>query len=442
MKVVGKTGKKNHKKNNYKYFIKTKYNFGLINIKLKKNKMNLIEYVQNKYNIIGKSQLIKDAVEKLIQAAPTDLTVLITGETGTGKEVFSNALHGMSERQKNSFVSVNCGAIPETLLESELFGSEKGAFTGSVEQRKGFFEVAHKGTIFLDEIGDMPLSTQVKLLRVLESGEFSRLGSSTIHKIDVRIIAATNKDLQDEVRLGNFRQDLYFRLNSVTIYLPALRNHPEDIPLLFFYFASKKYEKLKINFDGITDDAIELLKLQPWEGNIRELKNFVDTMITLEKKSFLTADIIRKYTKPTLPPFSYNSNDNFSNNDLHTNNNSLSLTKINAKDDFYRNEMGLIFRTLLEIQNDLLEVKSSVKELGNNFDDFKIHINTEDISSKSENDSLQIDELLTKSKINEIEKLMIEKCLIKYKHNKRAISKVLGISERTLYRKIDELGIN
>jgi len=421
--------------------------------------MNLIEYVQDKYNIIGKSQLIKDAVEKLIQAAPTDLTVLITGETGTGKEVFANAVHGMSERQKNSFVSVNCAAIPETLLESELFGSEKGAFTGSVEQRKGFFEVAHKGTIFLDEIGEMPLSTQVKLLRVLESGEFSRLGSSVIHKIDVRIIAATNKDLQDEVRLGNFRQDLYFRLNSVTIYLPALRNHTEDIPILFFYFASKKYEKLKIKFDGITDDAIELLKLQPWEGNIRELKNFVDTMITLEKKSFLTADLIRKYTKPTLPPFSHNVNNNYNNynsnfngnsndnnSNHHTNdnsnNNSLSLTKISSKEDFGRNEMGLIFRTLLEIQNDLMEVKSNVKDIGNNFDDFKIHINTEDFNKKDTDDFFKVDELLTNSKINEIEKLMIEKCLIKYKHNKRAIAKVLGISERTLYRKIDELGIN
>lgn len=418
--------------------------------------MNLIEYVQDKYNIIGKSQLIKDAIEKLIQAAPTDLTVLITGETGTGKEVFANAVHGMSERQKNSFVSVNCGAIPETLLESELFGSEKGAFTGSVEQRKGFFEVAHKGTIFLDEIGDMPLSTQVKLLRVLESGEFSRLGSSVIHKIDVRIIAATNKDLQDEVRLGNFRQDLYFRLNSVTIYLPALRNHTEDIPILFFYFASKKYEKLKIKFDGITDDAIELLKLQPWEGNIRELKNFVDTMITLEKKSFLTSDIIRKYTKPTLPPYSFNINNNSNNygnnpnnygnnynsTNENINNNSLSLTKIPPKEDFGRNEMGLIFRTLLEIQNDLMEVKSNVKDLGINFDDFKIHINSDDYYNKNEDNSVNVDELLTNSKINEIEKLMIEKCLVKYKHNKRAIAKVLGISERTLYRKIDELGIN
>ena len=391
----------------------------------------LFKLVQKKYGIIGESQLIKDAVEKLVQAAPTDLTVLITGETGTGKEVFANAIHGLSNRKKNHFVSVNCGAIPETLLESELFGSEKGAFTGSVEQRKGFFEVAHKGTIFLDEIGEMPLSTQVKLLRILESGEFSRLGSSIVHKIDVRIIAATNRDLQDEVRKGNFRQDLYFRLNSVTIYLPALRNHIEDIPVLFFYFAQKLYEKLQLNFDGISDDAIEILKHQAWEGNIRELKNFIETMITLEKKSYITADMIRKYTKPMLPPHI--------NYDTNT---SLALAKIETKEDNSRLEMGLIFRTLLELQSDILEIKHSINELKSNIDDVKFELKTNQVAQVIEtNEVNNFEELLTENTIEDMERMMIERSLLKYKHNKRTIAKVLGISERTLYRKIQELGL-
>lgn len=390
--------------------------------------------VQKKYGIIGESRLIKDAVEKLVQAAPTDLTVLITGETGTGKEVFANAIHGLSERKKNHFVSVNCGAIPETLLESELFGSEKGAFTGSVEQRKGFFEVAHKGTIFLDEIGEMPLSTQVKLLRILESGEFSRLGSSTVHKVDVRIIAATNRDLQDEVRKGNFRQDLYFRLNSITIYLPALRNHTEDIPLLFFHFAKKQYDKLNLRFEGITDDAIEILKYQGWEGNIRELKNFVETMVTLEKKSYITADIVRKYTKPMLPPHT-----NFETNQVVA----LAPINNNSKDDNFRLEMGIIFRTLLDIQNDIIDVKHNVKDVQNNLDDIKleIHSTTETKEITNQDKESIIEQLLTENTIENIEKMMIEKSLVKHKYNKRLIAKILGISERTLYRKIQELGI-
>lgn len=385
--------------------------------------------VQKKFGIIGQSRLIKDAVEKLVQAAPTDLTILITGETGTGKEVFANAIHGLSERKKQPFVSVNCGAIPETLLEAELFGSEKGAFTGSVEQRKGFFEVANGGTIFLDEVGEMALSTQVKLLRILESGEFSRLGSSAIHKVDVRIIAATNRNLQEEVRSGNFRQDLFFRLNSVTIYLPALRNHVEDIPLLFFHFASKLYEKLNIPFEGISDDAIEVLMQQSWEGNIRELKNFVSTMITLEKKSYLTADIVRKYTKPQLPPHVNYSTEA-----------SLAITPVHKQDDNFRMEMGVIFKTLLEIQSDVFELKHGIKSLQNNLEDMKLDIHS--LSYKEEPEKqVDVEDLLTNNSIQAIEKLMIEKALTKYKHNKRVIAKVLGISERTLYRKIQELGI-
>ena len=239
--------------------------------------------IKNRFGIIGNSPKMLTALEKLIQAAPTELNVLITGETGTGKEVFAKAIHGLSNRKNNPFVSVNCGAIPENLLESELFGNEKGAFTGAVEQRIGFFETAHKGTIFLDEIGEMPVSTQVKLLRVLESGEYSRLGSSAVRKVDARLVAATNRDLEKEVRRGNFRQDLFFRLKSVHIILPPLREHPADIPYLIDFFAEKVCKKLNLFYHGFDNDSLSILKSLPWPGNTRELKNLIETIITLEK---------------------------------------------------------------------------------------------------------------------------------------------------------------
>ncbi len=219
--------------------------------------------VKKKFGIIGNSAQINAAVGTLIQAAPTDLTVLITGETGTGKEVFANAIHGLSRRKNHPLVSVNCGAIPETLLESELFGNEKGAFTGAVEQRIGFFETAHNGTIFLDEIGEMPIGTQVKLLRVLESGQFSRLGSSNINKVDVRVIAATNRDLEIFVEQGKFRRDLFFRLNSVQIKLPELRNHTQDIPELIDFFGRRVCKKLGLEYSGITKDALNMMMSFP-----------------------------------------------------------------------------------------------------------------------------------------------------------------------------------
>ena len=227
---------------------------------------------------------------RLLQVAPTDLTVLVTGETGTGKEVFAHAVHELSTRKKAPFVSVNCGAIPETLLESELFGAEKGAFTGSVEQRKGFFETANRGTIFLDEIGEMPIATQVKLLRILESGEYSRLGSSDMLKVDVRVVAATNRDLAYEVRQGRFRQDLYFRLNSVNIHLPPLRQHPEDIELLAEHFALRAAEKNDLVYGGVDPLALNLLNQRPWPGNVRELKAFVERAVLISDHDIIEDD--------------------------------------------------------------------------------------------------------------------------------------------------------
>lgn len=362
-------------------------------------------------------------MQKVMQAAPTDLTILITGETGTGKEVFANAIHGLSERKRAAFVSVNCGAIPETLLESELFGHEKGAFTGAVEQRKGFFEVAHKGTIFLDEIGEMPVGTQVKLLRVLESGEFSRLGSSTVHKVDVRVIAATNRKLEEEVREGKFRQDLFFRLNSVNIHLPPLRKHPEDVPLLIDYFADRITKKLGLEFKGYSNDTAEILKGLHWQGNIRELKNLIDTMITLEQGAYITPEILTRYLPAALPahqPDSYFSD--------------RSLVRIPEKDFSEQLELGLIFKSLLEIKSEIGDIKKYLVYLKESMNEI---IDSDGIkynypTNEQEEKALDYDSL----RVDKIEKQIIELALSKHKGNRKAAAAELGISERTLYRKL------
>jgi len=391
----------------------------------------LSELLELKYGIIGKSDLMKHAISILVQAAPTDLTVLITGETGTGKEVFANAIHGMSNRNSQPFVSVNCGAIPENLLESELFGHEKGAFTSAVEMRKGFFESAHKGTIFLDEIGEMPYSTQVKLLRVLESGEYSRLGSSSVKKIDVRVLAATNRDLEQEVTNGSFRQDLFFRLNNIHIVLPLLEEHKEDIILLYEYFAKKICQKLKIKYAGYNEDTVEVLKLQPWPGNVRELKNLIETIITLEKQSNINVSTLRNYLKPALPPH---------NNQIGSKSTAI-IRKNNGKNNVPDIELGLIFRTLLEIQNDVSdlkmmsistmeELKSMKEDIGKEaFQDYEEKI--EDISN------IDIENMT----IDEVEKIMVSNALNKYEGNRRMAAESLGVSERTLYRKITNYGL-
>jgi DNA-binding NtrC family response regulator len=392
---------------------------------------NSISLVQMRFGIIGRSKQMMEVLQRLIQAAPTDLAVLITGETGTGKEIIANALHGLSLRKKYPFVSVNCGAIPETLLESELFGHEKGAFTGAVEQRKGFFEVAHRGTIFLDEIGEMPIGTQVKLLRVLESGEFSRLGSSALHKVDVRLIAATNRDLELDVRDGNFRQDLFFRLNSVRIKLPPLRNHTEDIPQLIDYFAEKVVGKLGIEFKGISDDAIEVLKSLHWKGNVRELRNLTETIITLEQGAYITPEILTHYLPAALPAFEHTVTPL-----------DRAMIKSPSPDYTEQFELSLIFRTLLEMRheisdlrqvlfriNDKIEALKANQTMMETFKDYHIEENEAGLGFQSLN-------------IETAEKELIEAALEKCRGNRRQAAAELGISERSLYRKIAKYGLD
>lgn len=387
---------------------------------------NILHLLQLRYGIVASSAAMIAPIQRLVQVAPTDLTTLITGETGTGKEVFAHAIHGLSKRRKHPFVSVNCGAIPETLLESELFGHEKGAFTGAIEQRKGFFESADKGTIFLDEIGEMPLATQVKLLRVLESGEFTRVGSPEMKHVDVRIIAATNRDLQYEVRQGNFREDLFFRLNSVQIVLPPLRKHPEDIGALVEYFASKVCTKINIEFEGIADEALIILENMPWRGNIRELRNFIETLVTLENGDYITPELLRRYIPPALPSYeeeAYSSKRAI----VHV------AEPIHRE---HRNESDVVMRSLLEVRNEIAEIKRGISAIIEHIVELKDQRFEVPVSVSSAIE--KTDENLSDEdyRLEDMERKLIMSALKRFEGNRRMAAKTLGISERTLYRKL------
>lgn len=386
--------------------------------------------LEKKFGIVGNAGPMRKAKKLLLKAAPTELSVLITGETGTGKEVFARALHGLSKRKGHNFVSVNCGAIPETLLESELFGHEKGAFTSANDQRKGFFETADKGTIFLDEIGEMPVETQVKLLRVLESGEFSRLGSSDIHKVDVRVLAATNRELEERVEQKQFRQDLYFRLRSVHIILPSLREHSEDIEQLFYYFANRTATNIGLDFKGISHEALEILKNQRWDGNVRELKNLIETMLTLEAKEFIEAENVTKYIRPALP--------------RHTKAKQMAIVRTsNDGEDNPNLELGIIFRTLLEIKSDIQDLKHNIQ-----FNTMKLEeiaTNQNEIMIQTADEVLDNEEMLEgfdTLNLADIEKRLIVYSLNRFENNRRLAAKELGISERTLYRKLKQYDLD
>ncbi len=389
-----------------------------------------LQTIKKKFGIAGSSEKIYSAISKLLQAAPTDLTILITGETGTGKEVFANAAHQLSLRKKYPFVSVNCSAIPETLLESELFGHEKGAFTSAVDSRVGFFESANKGTIFLDEIGDMPIATQVKILRVLESGEYSKLGSSVVHKVDVRVIAATNRELESDINKGKFRRDLFFRLNNVHIKLPALREHTQDIPELVQHFAEKICIKLGMNYQGITGDSINILRAMPWQGNVRELKNLIDTIITLEKGAMITPEILIKYIPPALPASKNSDTPEWG-----------SMISVHPSDYNNTSEIAMIIRSLLDIKSDLSDLKRAVSQIYRTLEE--VRQNTEPPYQSfeeviKEDDNMETIEVM---KLENVEKRMIELALKKHSNNRRLAANSLGISERTLYRKLSEYGL-
>ncbi|MCK4716624.1 MAG: sigma-54-dependent Fis family transcriptional regulator [Candidatus Marinimicrobia bacterium] len=395
--------------------------------------------LQQSFGILGESEKIKELIEMIDQISATDITILIAGESGTGKELIADAVHRRSLRKHQPFVKVNCGAIPAGILESELFGHVKGAFTGAIGERKGYFETASNGTIFLDEIGEMPLETQVKLLRVLELGEFLPVGGSIGKKVDVRIIAATNKDLIDEIEQEKFRKDLYYRLKTVTIVAPALRHHSEDIPLLIEKFALDFANRNNIPFKGFSPSAIHVLENYSWPGNIRELKNFVESMIVLEKGEVINSSMIakrlnigRRIPSSNLP------------------------MKISKSVD--QAERELILQQILLLRRDINDIKNAVTgdsksiafEASHGSADVQRFIapaldEEESVEEESllemTDDFLVNPNILGKVSLEEVEKELIQKTLKKFNFRKRQTANALKISERTLYRKIKEYGL-
>jgi DNA-binding NtrC family response regulator len=366
---------------------------------------------------------MQEIVQVIQQVAPTDITVLITGESGVGKEIVAQAIHTASRRSHKPMVTVNCGAIPEGIIESELFGHEKGSFTGASDSRKGYFELADGGTIFLDEIGELPLATQVKFLRILENGEFMRVGSSSAKKVDVRVIAATNKDLEREVYTKHFRPDLFYRLRSVNIRIPPLRDRREDIQVFFNKFAKDVSEKNKISFLGITDEAMELLTQYFWPGNVRELRNVVESLLVIENGRQLTADDVRKYLRGS-----------------QTNGEERNLPVYVPKQAEFA-ERELIYRALVDLKTDIVDVKNLLvnaaggstalvrRDAGNGTE---IHDGTIVRQHAAEEENISLEEM---------ERRMIIGSLQKYEGNRRLAAQALKISERTLYRKIKEYGL-
>jgi len=400
-----------------------------------------IQSIKMRFGIIGNSPYLNRAIDVAVQVAPTDLTVLVNGESGTGKEVFPKIIHQLSSRKHGHYIAVNCGAIPEGTIDSELFGHEKGSFTGASDTRKGYFEVASGGTIFLDEVAELPISTQVRLLRVLETGEFFKVGSSKVQKTDVRVVAATNVNIQQAISEGKFREDLYYRLNSVPIYIPPLRERKEDIHLIFRKFASDIAEKYRMPLLKLTPDAVEVLEDYYWPGNIRQLKNITEQISIIEPSKEINGETLKKY----LPhhqkdlPVLYSKKEN----------ESLS-------------ERELLYKVLFDMQKDLTELKRVVYSNINSDDhtapgkpteDFPVqslvHVDRDEpnpehiiISNPEENHSITESEVIGESlSLQDNEKEMIRKALSRNRGKRKAAANELGISERTLYRKIKEYNI-
>lgn len=404
-----------------------------------------IQSIKQRFGIIGNDPNLNRAIEVAFQVAATDLTVFINGESGTGKDVFPQIIHQNSSRKHGPYFAINCGAIPEGTIDSELFGHEKGSFTGAYEARKGYFEVANDGTLFLDEVGELPMATQARLLRVLENGEFIKVGSSKIQKTNVRVVAATNVNIPEAIEKGRFREDLYYRLNTVPIHIPPLRDRKDDIKLLFRKFASDFSEKNRIPPIQLTPEALIMLENYRWNGNIRQLKNVTDQISIIEKDRIVTPDVLLKYlpTQTSLP----------------------ALFKDESRADSI-SERDLLYKVLFDMRKDIAELRKTVDDLtSNNIVQTtpmptQQHIspmsyspnnwNFNDEKNIIENDTTQdaeaefvTDEFITNSlSLQEKEKDTILKALRKHNGKRKDAAKELGISERTLYRKIKEYDIN
>ena len=418
--------------------------------------INQIQSIKQRFNIIGNCASLNRAIDVAVQVANTELSVLITGESGVGKEFFPQIIHQFSHRKHNPYIAVNCGAIPEGTIDSELFGHEKGSFTSATSDRKGYFEVADKGTIFLDEVGELPLQTQVRLLRVLEAGEFMRVGSSKVQKTDVRVVAATNIDIPLAISQGRFREDLYYRLNAVPIHIPPLRERKEDIILLFRKFAADFAENYKMPSIRLTEEAQEVLTKYYWKGNIRQLKNITEQISVIEQNREISADVLKKY----LPD---DSNQNLL--PILANDRNLFDTKN------FSNEREILYQVLFDMRKDITDLKAVVNNLmaGRvdvpSYDnivsqpimphrkeqevDTVIDIipNTKHSSKKmpqiTEDSQIEDTEEYTEESlsISDAEKDTIVKALTRHKGKRKYAAQDLRISERTLYRKIKEYGL-
>jgi transcriptional regulator with PAS, ATPase and Fis domain len=424
--------------------------------------MENIQAIKQRFEIIGNDQRLNRAIEKSIQVAPTDISVLVTGESGVGKESIPKIIHSLSHRKHSKYIAVNCGAIPEGTIDSELFGHEKGAFTGATQSRNGYFQEADGGTIFLDEVGELPLTTQVRLLRVLENGEFLKVGSSSVQKTNVRIVAATNVHMADAIKKEKFREDLYYRLSTVEIHLPPLRDREDDIHLLFRKFASDFALKYKMPTVRLTDDAIIALKNCRWPGNIRQLRNVAEQLSVLEKEREVTSQILRRY----LPEGSSNL---------------PSVIEQKKRESDFSNEREILYKVLFDMKQDLSDLKKLTLELmksednenvqrdnkklinkiyGQEKDDDDYETTDRDYRSKKrELEILQIPEhqspkALSESNdkydfaedieeeetlsIHDKELELIKKSLERHSGKRKPAAEELGISERTLYRKIKQ----
>ncbi|MDX1363869.1 MAG: sigma-54 dependent transcriptional regulator [Arenibacter latericius] len=421
--------------------------------------MESIQAIKQRYEIVGNDVKLNRAIEKAIQVAPTDISVLVTGESGVGKEAIPKIIHSLSHRKHAKYIAVNCGAIPEGTIDSELFGHEKGAFTGATSTRSGYFEVADGGTIFLDEVGELPLTTQVRLLRVLENGEFLKVGSSQVQKTDVRIVAATNVNMYEAIKNEKFREDLYYRLSTVEINIPPLRERKDDIHLLFRKFASDFGQKYKMPTIRLEDDAVQLLVKYRWPGNIRQLRNIAEQISVLEESRNISLASLNSY----LP--------NASNTNLPA------IVEEEKKKSDFSNEREILYKVLFDMKGDLNDLKKLTLELLKNNDSEKVQEENENLIRKIYGKEEEVytdeeeEEVATNilelpepyvekptptpaiedkyhfaEEIEEEETLslqekeieLIKKALERNKGKRKAASAELGISERTLYRKIKQ----
>ena len=408
-----------------------------------------LQALKQRFEIIGNSIGLNRALEKAMQVAPTDISLLVTGESGVGKEVIPKIAHQLSHRKHSKFIAVNCGAIPEGTIDSELFGHEKGAFTGATQTRAGYFEVADGGTIFLDEVGELPLTTQVRLLRVLENGEFIKVGSSKVQKTNVRIVAATNVNMHEAIKKNKFREDLYYRLSTVEINLPPLRKRPDDIHLLFRKFCSDFAQKYSMPTIKLDDEAIQVLTNYSWAGNIRQLKNVAEQLSVLEENRLISKEVIKDY----LP---------------NTSENLPAVISRKSESSEFNNEREILYKVLFDMKGDLNDLKKLTLELmqTSNISEFKKNneqlinkvyqkdnysaddnievVNVGNNKNKEfENDFDYIQEVkaIESLSIQEKELELIKKSLDKHEGKRKLAAKELGISERTLYRKIKQFDL-